>query len=58
MGNLLQDVTKRRRSLKGALADLRESYRQRPTAQLARMIQQAKAEIAIRRSPTKARERS
>ena len=49
MSSSLDDVLNGRRSLKGALADLRDSYRQHPTAELARMIQQLEAEIAIRR---------
>ena len=51
MSNALDGVMKGRRSLTGALSDLRHSYRQRPTAQLARMIEQLKAEIAVRRPP-------
>jgi pyrimidine operon attenuation protein/uracil phosphoribosyltransferase len=56
MSNSLDDVLNGRRSLRSALADLRESYRQRPTAQLARMIQQLEAEIGIRRQPARLRE--
>ena len=37
------------RSLQRALGDLSANYQKRPTATLARMIQQLKAEIAIRR---------
>jgi hypothetical protein len=52
----LDDVINGRRSLKAALTDLRGSYRQRPTAELARMIQQLEAEIAIRRRPAQTRQ--
>ena len=54
--NPLDDVINGKRSLKGALADLRDSYRKSPTARRARMIQQLEAEIAIRRRPPKARQ--
>jgi hypothetical protein len=56
--NSLDDMIRSRRSLTGALADLRGSYRQRPTGKLARMIQQLEAEIAIRRRPAKLREKA
>jgi hypothetical protein len=36
-----------------ALADLRAKYQKRPTFELARMIQQLAAEIAIRKRPPK-----
>src|SRR5437588_9747202 len=52
----IDEVIRARRSLKGALADLRDSYRQRPSAELMRMVQQLEAEIAIRRRPAKLRE--
>ena len=38
-----------RRSLEAALADLTASYNLRPRPELARMIQQLEAEIAIRK---------
>jgi hypothetical protein len=44
---------KGRRSLKSALGDLRAHYQQRPTAELARMIEQLEAEIAIRKRAPK-----
>jgi hypothetical protein len=40
-----------RRSLEGALADLRAKYEKHPSGELARMIEQLHAEIAIRRGP-------
>jgi hypothetical protein len=56
MTNSLDGVINQRRSLRGALLDMRANYQQRPTAKLARMIQQLEAEIAIRRRPPKVRE--
>jgi hypothetical protein len=38
-----------RRSLENALAELEAKYRTRPSAELARMMEQLKAEIAIRK---------
>jgi hypothetical protein len=45
----LDEATRERRSMEEALADLRAKYEKRPTAELARMIQQLEAEIAIRK---------
>lgn len=45
-----------RRSLERALADLRAQYEKRPSGELARMIEQLEAEIAIRRRPPKRRD--
>ena len=39
-----------RRSMEQACADLRTKYDERPTAQLARMIEQLQAEMAIRQA--------
>ena len=47
--NPLDALIKGRRSLQAALADLRAQYALHPTAELARIIQQLEAEIAIRR---------
>jgi hypothetical protein len=41
------------RSLEAALADLRAQYEKRPSGELARMIEQLEAEIAIRKQPPK-----
>ncbi len=46
-------LNEQQRSLERALADLRTQYEMRPTGELARMIEQLKAEIAIRRRPPK-----
>jgi len=43
------DLLTRRRSLQDALADLRAKYEKHPNGELARMIEQLHAEIAIRR---------
>ena len=42
-----------KRTLDGALADLRDQYEKRPTGDLARMVQQLEAEIAIRKNPAR-----
>jgi hypothetical protein len=39
------------RTMEAALADLRAQYQQRPRGDLARMIEQLDAEIAIRKNP-------
>jgi len=43
------------RSLEAALADLRAEFQKRPRGELARMIEQLEAEIAIRRRPSRRR---
>ncbi len=45
----LDEVMKQRRSLEKALAELQANYRRRPSATLARMIEQLKAELAFRK---------
>ena len=47
-----------RRSLEAALADLSASYNLRPRPELARMIQQLEAEIALRKQAREAPPRS
>ena len=47
------ELLTQRRSLEGALADLRVKYEKHPSGELARMIEQLHAEIAIRRRPPK-----
>jgi len=42
-----------RRSIEQAHADLLASYKKRPSAALARMIEQLAAEIASRKAPSK-----
>lgn len=49
----ITEAMKSRRSMEEGLADLRAKYDQRATAELARMIQQLEAEIAIRKRPPK-----
>jgi len=49
MTNSIESMIGSARCLQRALGDLRANYQKRPTATLARMIQQLKAEIAIRR---------
>lgn len=49
----MPDRLTERRSLEDALADLRAKYEQRPTGELARMMEQLEAEIAIRKRPPK-----
>jgi hypothetical protein len=51
MVDQLDRTIKGRRSMEEALADLRAKYQQQPSFELARMIQQLEAEIAIRRRP-------
>lgn len=50
----LDDMVSGKRLLREALTDVRDSYRRCPTSELARMIQQLEAEIAIRRRLPKA----
>ena len=45
----LGEVMKQRRSLETALAEMEANYRRRPSATLARMIEQLKAELAFRK---------
>ena len=45
----LEKALKGQRSMEQALADLRGKYEKQPSFELARMIQQLAAEIAIRR---------
>jgi len=45
----LDEVMKQRRSLETALAEMEANYRRRPSATLARMIEQLKAELAFRK---------
>ena len=45
----LDEVMKQRRSLEEALAEMQASYRRRPSAMLARMIEQLRAELAFRK---------
>jgi hypothetical protein len=56
MADLIGKAMRGRRSLEAALNDLRIKYEQHPTAEVARMIQQLEAEIAIRKRPPKRRE--
>ena len=49
MVDQLDRAIKGRRSMEEALADLRAKYEQQPSFELARMIQQLLAEIAIRK---------
>ena len=51
----MTELLTRRRSLEGALADLRVKYEKHPSGELARMIEQLHAEIAIRRRPPRPR---
>ena len=53
MVDQLDRTIKGRRSMEEALADLRVKYQQQPSFELARMIQQLEAEIAIRKRPPK-----
>jgi hypothetical protein len=48
----------KQRSIEEAVADLLAKYATRPSAELARMIEQLKAEIAERKRPAEARHRS
>jgi hypothetical protein len=48
----IDEVMKQRRSFERALADMEANYQRRPSAALARMIEQLKAELAIRRRPS------
>jgi hypothetical protein len=50
---MAEELIKEVRSLETALAELQAKYQSHPTAELARMIEQLKAEIAIRKRPTK-----
>ena len=50
----IEKAIKGRRSLESALAELEAKYQKRPTPELARMKEQLKAEIAIRRQRGKA----
>jgi hypothetical protein len=45
----LDEVMKQRRSLEKALAELQDNYQKRPSATLARMIEQLRAELAFRK---------
>jgi hypothetical protein len=45
----IDEVMKARRSLQQALAEMEANYQRRPSATLARMIEQLKAELAIRK---------
>ena len=47
----LDEAMRERRSMEEALADLRATYEKRPSRDLARMIRQLQAEIAIRKRP-------
>jgi hypothetical protein len=49
MVDRIDKAIKGRRSLESALAELEGKYRMRPSAELARMMEQLKAEIAIRK---------
>jgi hypothetical protein len=49
----MSDRLNEKRSLEAALADLRARYATRPSGELARMIEQLEAEIAIRKRPLK-----
>src|SRR3979411_1388590 len=49
MVDRIDKAMKGRRSLESALAELEAKYRTRPSAELARMMEQLKAEIAIRK---------
>jgi hypothetical protein len=51
--DLDERMGERRRSIEEALADLRAKYKINPTAELARMIRQLEAEIAIRKHSPK-----
>jgi hypothetical protein len=45
------EVMKQRRSLEQALAEMEANYQKRPSAALARMIEDLKAELATRKRP-------
>jgi hypothetical protein len=45
----LEQVVKHRRSLERALAELQARHEKRPSENLARMIEQLKAELVVRR---------
>jgi hypothetical protein len=45
----LEQVMKQRRSLEKALAELEARYEKRPSDNLARMIEQLKAELVVRK---------
>jgi len=47
----VEKAMKERRSLESALAELKAKYEKRPSAELARMMEQLRAEIAIRKRP-------
>jgi phosphotransferase system HPr-like phosphotransfer protein len=49
MVDRIDKAMKGRRSLESALAELETKYRTRPSAELARMMEQLKAEITIRK---------
>jgi hypothetical protein len=49
----MPDRLTEQRSLEAALADLHAQYEKRPNGELARMIEQFDAEIAIRKRPPK-----
>ena len=54
MVDRIDKAMKGRRSLESALAELEGKYQMRPSAELARMMEQLKAEIAIRKQrPTR-----
>jgi len=51
--DLDERMGERKRSIEEALSDLRAKYKINPTPELARMIRQLEAEIAIRKRPPK-----
>ena len=51
----LDEVMKQRRSLEKALAELQDNYQKRPSATLARMIEQLRAELAFRKERSSSR---
>ena len=51
----MADLLLERRTLQDAMADLRAQYEKRPSGDLARMVQQLEAEIAIRKNPARKR---
>jgi hypothetical protein len=53
MADQFEKVIKGRRSLEKALAELEAKYQKHPSPELARMMEQLKAEIAIRKRPRK-----
>jgi hypothetical protein len=49
----IEKTIKQRRSLESALAELEAKYQRQPSPELARMMEQLKAEIAVRQQRAK-----